>query len=84
LWWIAPSDDTALTCDDSYLIGDDLLIAPVISEGARQRDIYLPAGNRRSYWNPAEIHNDGWLHNDPAPWMCYPYSSVSTDKGFSL
>ncbi|CAL1535496.1 unnamed protein product [Lymnaea stagnalis] len=47
LWWIAPNDQQALVSEDEYLLGDDLLVAPVVVEGARKRDIYLPAGS----WN---------------------------------
>lgn len=68
LWWIAPHDEAALVCDDQYLIGDELLVAPVIQDGARQRDIYLPAGTWASYWNQAEKHQGGqWLRNYPTP-----------------
>ena len=68
LWWLAPTDTAALTCDDEYLIGDNLLVAPVIEEGARTRDIYLPPGEWRSYWDHAERHTGGaWLHDYPAP-----------------
>ena len=44
LWWVAPLDPDALTIDDEFLVGNDLLVAPVVEEGARQRDIYLPIG----------------------------------------
>ncbi len=67
VWWIAPADEVSLTCDDEYLIGNSLLVAPVISEGARARDVYLPAGTWRSYWNLNELHEGGWLRNYPAP-----------------
>lgn len=68
LWWIAPQDPVALQCADQYLIGDDLLVAPVIQPGAEERDIYLPAGQWRSYWNDAEDHLGGrWLRDYPAP-----------------
>jgi alpha-glucosidase (family GH31 glycosyl hydrolase) len=67
LWWLDPGDETALTCADQYLIGDELLVAPVIHEGARARDIYFPVGQWRSYWNPEEIHGPGWVRDYPAP-----------------
>jgi alpha-glucosidase (family GH31 glycosyl hydrolase) len=67
LWWIAPTDETALTCDDEYLVGDDLLVAPVIHEHHRARDIYLPIGTWRSYWNHDEVYPSGWLRDYPAP-----------------
>lgn len=67
VWWLAPQDDEALCCDDEYLVGDDLLVAPVIVPGARARDIYLPPGRWRSYWNHAESHRGpGRLSGYPA------------------
>ena len=33
-----------------YLFGDDLLIAPVIEDGARTRDVYLPDGDWVNFW----------------------------------
>ncbi len=68
LWWIAPTDEDALTCPDEYLVGDDLLVAPVVMEGARSRDIYLPSGIWQSYWNAQEIHPGAqWLRDYPSP-----------------
>ncbi|TDU02585.1 alpha-D-xyloside xylohydrolase [Streptomyces sp. 846.5] len=39
-----PEDRTAWTADDSFLLGPDLLVAPVTEAGARSREVYLPAG----------------------------------------
>jgi alpha-glucosidase (family GH31 glycosyl hydrolase) len=47
LWWIAPDDDVALTCEDEFLVGDEFLVAPVMVAGARARDIYFPDGRWR-------------------------------------
>ncbi|XP_070532694.1 myogenesis-regulating glycosidase-like [Ptychodera flava] len=44
LWWIAPNDEEALSIDSEYLIGDDLLVAPILERGALKRDVYLPHG----------------------------------------
>lgn len=68
LWWLDPIDERALSCADEYLIGDTLLVAPVIEAGAQQRDIYLPQGVWRSYWEKDEIYNGSQLLSDyPAP-----------------
>lgn len=68
LWWVAPYDEAALVCDDQYLIGDDLLVAPVLKQGAVSRHIYLPEGQWRSYWDKNETHQGGqWLEDYPAP-----------------
>ncbi|KAG9354306.1 hypothetical protein AGOR_G00008030 [Albula goreensis] len=61
LWWIATGDETAYKIDSQFLIGDDLMVAPVLEPGKQERDIYLPAGRWRSY--KGEIFdNKGPLH----------------------
>ncbi|KAK2845656.1 hypothetical protein Q7C36_010510 [Tachysurus vachellii] len=49
LWWIATGDEAAYKIDSQFLIGDDLMVAPVLEAGKQERDIYLPAGRWRSY-----------------------------------
>ena len=44
LFYAYPEDARAWEIDDEYLFGDDLLIAPVLTLGARSRRVYLPAG----------------------------------------
>ena len=42
-----PDDDACWTVADSYLLGPDLLVAPVTTAGATTRpEVYLPAGAR--------------------------------------
>ena len=40
--------------DDQYLLGEDLLVAPVFQAGARSRWIYFPAGRWWALENPGE------------------------------
>lgn len=49
LWWISSKDEAAYKIDSQFLIGDDLMVAPVLEPGKQERDIYLPAGKWRSY-----------------------------------
>lgn len=44
LWWHDPEDETALTSDSEFLVGDSLLVAPILEKGAQSRDVYLPKG----------------------------------------
>ncbi|HLV99500.1 MAG TPA: glycoside hydrolase family 31 protein [Ktedonobacterales bacterium] len=37
-------DEQAADIDDQFLFGPDLLVAPVLHAGERQREVYLPAG----------------------------------------
>ena len=39
-----PNDINAVNCQDEYLLGDDLLVAPLLEENATTREVYLPDG----------------------------------------
>lgn len=39
-----PADEHAYALEDEFLFGAQLLVAPVTTFGARERDVYLPAG----------------------------------------
>lgn len=44
LFFDFPEDEMAVRVDDQFLLGPDLLVAPVLYADARQREVYLPAG----------------------------------------
>ena len=33
IWWIAPEDKIAQRIDDEFLLGEDILVAPVVVQG---------------------------------------------------
>lgn len=39
-----PEDPMAVNCQDEYLLGEDLLVAPLLEENAVSRMVYLPKG----------------------------------------
>src|SRR5207245_1092739 len=45
-----PEDSRIWGRDDEFLFGSDLLVAPVLREGATERDVYLPAGEWYDFW----------------------------------
>lgn len=67
LFWHAPDDQTALLTDDQFLLGDLLLVAPVVQPDQRSRNVYLPAGRWRDRWNGATFDGPRWLEAYPAP-----------------
>jgi alpha-glucosidase len=45
-----PDDPRAATCEDAFLWGDDLLVAPVLWKGRRRRRVFLPRGDWCDFW----------------------------------
>jgi alpha-glucosidase len=45
-----PEDAQTYALDDEFLLGRDLLAAPVLREGASQREVYLPKGDWYDFW----------------------------------
>jgi alpha-D-xyloside xylohydrolase len=44
LFFDFPTDERAWSVEDAFLFGPAVLVAPVLERGARERDVYLPAG----------------------------------------
>ncbi|XP_029674395.1 myogenesis-regulating glycosidase-like isoform X2 [Formica exsecta] len=73
IWWVDPTNKEAHRINDEYLLGETILVAPVIEEGAISRDVYLPAG---TWFDPNRgtiINGPKWLINYPAPLDTLPY-----------
>lgn len=60
-----PDDRATFTIQDQYLYGADLMVAPVIEEGAMTRNVYLPAGEWVHVWSGE--HFCAGLHKVDAP-----------------
>ncbi len=54
-----PADDTAWAVDDQFLLGSDVLVAPVLQPGARRRVAYLPAGATWTDVRDGTVHEGG-------------------------
>lgn len=48
-----PDDPIAVHCQDEYLLGRDLLVAPLLEENATRRRVYLPRGLWYDFFGPA-------------------------------
>jgi alpha-D-xyloside xylohydrolase len=56
----APGDRTARDLDDQYMFGDQLLVAPILTE-RNERDVYLPASDDGwEQWFTGEHFGAGW------------------------
>src|SRR3954469_8398200 len=54
-----PDDPRAVDRDDEYLLGGDLLVAPVLDPGATTRTLYLPRGRWVDLWRSVTLGGDG-------------------------
>ena len=58
-----------------------MLVAPVLTEGARSRDIYLPAGTWFEEGDEERVvEGPVWLRNYPAPIDVLPYFVLDKTK----
>ena len=55
LWLHYPDDATAVARGDQFLWGRDLLVAPVVEQGATARKVYLPRGSWYDFWNGERV-----------------------------
>ncbi|UQA96837.1 glycoside hydrolase family 31 protein [Streptomyces halobius] len=61
VWWNAPRDRALRDCEDAFLLGDALLVAPVLEPEVRRRAVRLPRGRwydtatGRAYDGPGQV-----------------------------
>ena len=55
LWLHYPDDPNAVECQDQYLWGRDILVAPVVEKGADHRKVYLPRGDWYDFWTNDKV-----------------------------
>jgi alpha-glucosidase (family GH31 glycosyl hydrolase) len=55
LWLHYPDDAKAVACEDQYLWGRDVMVAPVVEKGATHRTVYLPHGAWFDFWTAERL-----------------------------
>lgn len=62
LFYDFPEDKVAWNIDDEYMFGPDILVAPVLYAGLRDRSVYLPVGAQWKDVNTGGIYEGGqWI-----------------------
>ncbi|HVF30849.1 MAG TPA: TIM-barrel domain-containing protein, partial [Pyrinomonadaceae bacterium] len=72
LWYEFPNDRLTYLIGDEYMAGSDVLVAPIVKEGMRHRDLYLPAGANWVNWWTGELLEGGKQHRVDAPLDRFP------------
>ncbi len=73
VFWLAPSDEDALICDDQFLVGDEILVAPILYPKQISREVYFPPGTWRDHWSGELITGPTIVENYPAPLNKLPF-----------
>lgn len=63
LWWIDPTDSIALIIDTEFMVGNDLLVAPVVYPEVTKIDIYLPKGQWKDDLKGIVLEGKRWLRD---------------------
>jgi alpha-glucosidase len=59
LWFEYPADERTYLNEDQYLVGRDLLVAPVVTEGVTKRRVYFPRGDAWVDWWTGKRYEGG-------------------------
>ncbi len=56
-----PNDSNTLTCEYQYMLGSEMIVAPVVEEHAITKQLYLPKGEWVNLWNNEIKNGNRWI-----------------------
>lgn len=80
LFYDNPDDAQAWEINDEYMFGPDILVAPILYEGMKKRDVYLPEGHKWKEVNSGNYFEGGiWVTCD-APLSQIPVFTTNNNS----
>lgn len=73
-------DERALKCEDQYMLGRDLLVAPIVEEGAKGRAVWLPKGMWREYFTGERLSGNQEIYVECPLERIPVYERMRTDE----
>ena len=67
LFYVFPEDEETYGISDEFMVGETLLVAPILRPGEHARDVYLPAGTWRNFWSGETTSGGRVIPRVPAP-----------------
>jgi alpha-glucosidase len=61
IFWLDPTDSALWSVDDAFLLGDQLLVYPILEEGQRMRSVELPRGHWYHFWDDQRLEGQATL-----------------------
>ncbi len=55
IFWGDAENQALWSIDDAFLLGDALLVCPIVEEGGRSRKVTLPNGGWYNFWNDEQL-----------------------------
>lgn len=59
-----PDDEKTYNISDQFLLGSDMMIAPICQPDQNKRMVYLPAGNWINFWDNEQIRGNSYIIAD--------------------
>lgn len=66
-------DENVKNRNDEFMLGDRMLIAPVVEQGAREKLVYLPAGTWYDYWTGEKREGESFFVREAPLDVCPVY-----------
>lgn len=73
-----PYDSVCRSINDEFMLGDYMLVAPVVQQGQRVRMVYLPEGQWIDYWTGEKISGSTYFVRKAALDVCPLYVKEGT------
>jgi len=75
LFFDFPHDEISARIDDEFLLGPDILVAPILHYKSRSRDVYLPAGiTWADAWTGERQEGGKWIKAEAPLWKIPVYT----------
>lgn len=63
LWMLDPLDASCRIVSDEFAVGAELIVAPILHSGKRQREVYLPVGVWKDGIDGSLRKGSRWIHD---------------------
>lgn len=68
-----PNDPEVRNLNSEFLVGENILVAPVLEQGATKRMVYLPEGTWYDYWTGEKVEGKQYILKDAPIDVCPMY-----------
>lgn len=52
-------DDPSLDIDDQFMLGSEIMVAPILERSANSRSVYFPQGSWKHFFTGETVHSNG-------------------------